>query len=400
MSLKSLVELYRIAKCPELKNNQFISLLECNSQIIKLLNSIASPYEITEIIRNEVDIDVDELQSDNSSIQVTIRVGLGKEVKHYKCFDDLVKHSNLIKEGVIPSEFYLFKENIYYPEDTLKKLDKLKQVCELIAALTKLANYHDTKGSDNIYKLVFIDGRDIDLSPVIFQVSPSADLLNVQLDNIAVITSLVTASTQADIHHSEKLSIFSVSLTEFINKSLIPIDAFNYFFVNLNGFIELFQKNLTTYSSGFAFHKAKKEIADMEIKFAAQLSNIMSDITGKLFSIPISLVGAITLIPKTNNLWSDLIIAIGLLLASVLVIGSVDNQRNRFKVIEKSENLVLGGFEGNENTYPQDLSQSITDIKKIVSRNITETKCWLFGFKVLAWLPAMLGATIIYLKYW
>jgi len=38
--------------------------------------------------------------------------------------------------------------------------------------------------------------------------------------------------------------------------------------------------------------------------------------------------------------------------------------------------------------------------KTIVSRNIKETKCWLFRFKVLAWLPTILGVTIIYLKYW
>ena len=400
MSLSDVVQIYRKSNRPTLTDNSFIAVLPASEETIALIKNIdqdRDKFGIEEITdAHGSDLEVDELTISESDL--TIEITLGSNIQHFLSLEQLVSNSSGIKKGELPSDFYLFEEDIYYPIESNDDLLKLKQLCFLISSLLKLAHYHNVKDLTEEHQLVFLSGENTD-TPLVIAMTPSANLLTADLTKASILADLIAdESSITDTHHSAKITIFSTTLKEFLPKSLSPADSFEYLILNWGIFADLYLNNLNTYSSGFAFHKAKKEVAAAEITFAEQLSNIMSDINGKILSIPVSLTAIVAMVPVTNSIIVDCLIVLGLLMTSTFIVGSIQNQQGRFHIVKQSQYIVFESIQGTAVSFPDDLQVRIDQMKATTTKNIAVTKNWLKLFRTIAWLPCLLGASFLCLK--
>lgn len=163
----------------------------------------------------------------------------------------------------------------------------------------------------------------------------------------------------------------------------------------MDEFAAIFVKNLDTYLSGFAFHKAKREVAEAELKIADEFSKIIIDITGKLLGIPISLAAAIA-ITKSTSAFECLIIVAGLGLATLIFSGTVGNQQRQLKRIIHAKNVVFNALEGKQEIYPAELKSAISEMKSGLDNNESKLRWLLWLFRCLSWAPFIVGAGIFY----
>lgn len=223
-------------------------------------------------------------------------------------------------------------------------------------------------------------------------------ILSYEPPDVCLIDELCLGDIRTDPHFSAKRGVFGVTLIEFMNKRPLEQNKFEWLIHHWREFIILYQQNLGTYLSGFAFHKVKQEIAEKQFYIAEKLSKITSEITGKLLSIPISFAVIIAIV-KSDILYEKLILVIGLLLAALVVAGSVKNQQKQLERIRHSKQVTFNSFEGNKDLYPVD---NQIDIKKMVAgldRNETYLFRLLWFFRVLSWVPVTVSALIVYCVY-
>ena len=373
MPLSDVVDIYRKSGKPPSSKAGFTATLVASEEIITLIKKIVQTndnYQIEEILLDGNDIEVEELTVSESKL--TIEFDLGSNIHHFQNIDQLVSKSSGIKKGELPIEFYLFDEDIYYQEgnDVHEDLLKLKQLCFLISSLLKLAHYHNVKDLTEEHQLIFLSGDKTD-GPLVITMAPSAALLKAKLSKVSILSDLIAdESSVTDTHHSAKITIFSTTLKEFLPPIHTPEDSFNHLVLNWDDFADLYLNNLKTYSSGFAFHKAKKEVAEAEITFSEQLANIMSDITGKILSIPVSLAAIIAMVPASNSVLIDCLILFGLIISSVFIVGSIQNQQNRFSIVKQSQYIVFEAIQGTALNFPEALEKRISDMKNTTNRNI------------------------------
>ncbi|PKG40361.1 hypothetical protein [Psychromonas sp. Urea-02u-13] len=402
MPLSDVVDIYRKSGKPPFLKEGFTAILPASEDIITLIKKIVQAndnYQIDEVLIDGNEIEVENLTVSESQLAVVF--DLGSEIRHFQNIEQLISESSDIKKGELPVEFYLFDEDIYYQKgnDVHGDLLKLKQLCVLISSLLKLAHYHNVKDLTEEHHLIFLSAEKTD-SPLVIAMIPSADLLMGKLSKVSILDDLIAdeAST-IDTHHSAKITIFSTTLKEFLPLSHNPKDAFYYLVLNWDDFADLYLNNLKTYSSGFAFHKAKKEVAEAEITFSEQLANIMSDITGKILSIPVSLAAIIAMAPASNSVLIDCLILFGLIISSVFIVGSIQNQQNRFSIVKQSQYIVFEAIQGTALNFPEALEKRIKDMKDTTNRNIYITQSWLQLFRIIAWFPCLLGAVFLCWKY-
>ncbi|KFK60828.1 hypothetical protein JS84_24840 [Vibrio vulnificus] len=98
-------------------------------------------------------------------------------------------------------------------------------------------------------------------TPIVLSVSISENLLSKDI-NFSLLNELTSAESELNMHYSDKLSVFYASLHEFLGGGYAPDEAFNKLIDSWGAFVALYQNNLSTYLSGFSFHKAKKEVAE------------------------------------------------------------------------------------------------------------------------------------------
>jgi hypothetical protein len=172
--------------------------------------------------------------------------------------------------------------------------------------------------------------------------------------------------------------------------------AFSKLVKEWDNFLYTYKKNLETYLSGFAFHKAKREVAEAEVEIASQFSKIVGDITGKLFAIPLSFAAVIAFSKATDTLDKALVF-VGLLISSLIIYGVVSNQKRQLERITHAKDIVLGSFRGNADIYPADLSDAITNMKDNLDKNESKLNSTLGYFMFLAWVPVIFILGIIFI---
>lgn len=164
-------------------------------------------------------------------------------------------------------------------------------------------------------------------------------------------------------------------------------------------FVAEYHRDLGTYLSGFAFHKAKTEVAEAQLKIADEFSKVLTDITGKLLGIPVTLAVALA-IPRADSLLERCLLLIGILIGSVIMHQTVANQQRQFRRIVNAKNLVIGAIEGKKNTYPSDLVKEIEKLNTDLDAD--EKGLWrcLKFFKALSWLPLLISVGVLAYVYW
>ncbi|WP_447895459.1 hypothetical protein [Vreelandella sp. GE22] len=272
--------------------------------------------------------------------------------------------------------------------------------CDFVKKLACLAHYHDAKVTDSGLNLVFIhpkEGGGQSTVAIKAKADPKMVLKTGELD-LSLLSSLCDNDQTTDMHYHEKINVFSSTLIDFVKGDKARVGAFDNLVDKWDDFVDLYNKNIGTYMSGFAFHKAKREVAEAEISISEQFSKVLSDITTRVLSIPLSFAAIVALI-KADSFWESYFIVVGVFLASLIISQLVSNQQRQFNRVVKSKALVLGSFEGRKELYPENLKSHLDDLEVDLDNYEKRVRRTLWIFRVLSWAPvlaALLAFLLIY----
>jgi len=405
MALAPIVELFRNVNRPLITDGVFSSRLAVTEELVRLINATRKLYpdQFDEIVVDDTEVMSDEsLPEQGGYIEFTFRLPTGPENKFYSSLAGLILDVPKISRGEVPAEFYLIEEDYFSGTDALSpELEKLKVVCKLIKGLSELAHYHDEKASSGQYRLIFIQPEDSTLpvtKAVEIDTTVNVSMLGGKIPDITLVESLCADSPKTDPHYSSKIGVFRASLAEFMKKCPVSEPVFSFLVSEWEDFTSLFNKNLNTYLSGFAFHKAKREVAEAELKIADEFSKLIIDITGKLLGIPLSLAAAIA-ITKSTSITESLLLVIGLGLATLIFSGTVGNQQRQFQRIIHAKDVVFNALEGKQEIYPDELKADITKMKNGLNVNEYKLRWLLRLFRCLSWVPFLLGSVLFWGYY-
>lgn len=407
MSLLPVIELFRISQKPHITGGVFSATLSFTDEAASVVETVRKLDNVRFdeiIIGGDELLEEDKIPTQGSSINFILRLPTGSSNKFYNSFTDLLDKAPAISRGILPAEFYLIDDD--YFSGALPKRPQLKvleTICSLITALSKLAHYHDEKTEEGCFKLVFIQPKDADqLQPTVLKTIVDIEMLSLTNLDISLVEELCASDAKATPHYNAQVGVFGTTITDFASRKPIEQTAFSYLVQNWEAFVNLYHQNLGTYLSGFAFHKAKREVAEAEISIAEQFSKITSDITGKLLSIPISFA-AVIIITKSDSILESSLVVMGLLLAAILVAGAVDNQQRQLQRISHAKNVVLNAFEGKKESFPQELEEALNEMVIGLNSNETNLKHLLNVFRFLSWIPVLFAFTVhifnVYYKY-
>lgn len=401
--LETLVDFYRALGKPQICSMQFETELVFTENLFEKISQVdhSSLGQFKELTLDGESISLNELTTGDfgKSLFLRYKIGTG-DCPFYLDISDLLKRNTSLKLGDLATFFYVASDDYYSKEsasaNTLQRYLQLQQIVSLINELKDLAHYHDAKAGKDQLHLVFV--RDSEGGSVqSLQLTPIIDLS--LLDATPITVSSIAGIGRASMtnpHSGRETSVFRTSMIEFLcNTSQLPEDRFAYLVLNWAAFIQLFKKNFDTYISGFAFHKARKEVADAEIASAEQLSKVFNDISGKVLGIPLSLA-SLVLIAKTEHIFEQLVLCFATLLASWLLAELMHSQQLQLERLKNARSLLFDEIKVKSESYPADLKVKILSSAENLDQNEQKVTRVLWVLRWLSWLPAIAAASLIF----
>jgi hypothetical protein len=126
---------------------------------------------------------------------------------------------------------------------------------------------------------------------------------------------------------------------------------------------------------------------------------VINDITGKLLSIPVS-IAAIVVLFKSDSCLEGIILVASLLAAGFFISETVFNQQKQLSRVKDAKNIIFKGFEGKQQNYPEDLKTHLNAIIVDFESSQTYLARLLCGFRIFAWLPAIVGCMLCVWRYY
>lgn len=399
---ESVVELYRFLGNPDFDdiNNKFSATVSYEHRIYELL-AFLQPYtgwgEIEELVIDGQDINIDDnIPEQGDQVELTILIFPNEEHSFFSNIDDFIQKSPMLNKGVLRNAFYLVEEDFYFNGSVenslieLHEMEVLKNTCDLISYLSKVAHYSSSSDDDCNHKLVFF-ARSLSLT---IDTNINTSFLSTGIKNLKVLMSFTDDNKAiTDENYFERKGIFINTIVDFLE----PINRkkqFHFLLSEWNDFLRLYHNNLGVYLSGFSFHKVRMEVAEAETNFADRLSKIMSDMIAKLLGIPISLIATFSMI-KLNSLPELLLIFFGVFLTSLIMFLIVRNQNFKFKIICDAKDIIFSPLIKKSVEYQDDLKLLVSNAKDNLDKNQDMLSRYLLFFQILCWIPTALGGGII-----
>lgn len=402
MDLQHLVKLYRLCDRPKIVANRFSTDARFSAECSHLLDGVrsTSPNSIEELVIDGKEIPSSwEVPNEGSSFYVSVLLPASSDDRFYNSVCDLIERAANISKGRLPSEFYLCQEDIYsreaYSNDNINKIESF---CRVIRHLSGIAHYHDEKSRAEHLRLVFIRHHEEGANTFVLQTEITTDFLKCRAVDDSFLEEVCGAPGESDPHNVSKREILASTLVEFLSGTPRTLRPFYYLIDGWADFSSLYKNNLAIYLSGFAFHKAKREIAESEAETAHQFSRIVIDVSGKLLAIPISF-GATVGIIRSENIAESSFIVLGLLVAALLVSAAVGNQQRQLRRIGDAKDLVFGALEGNRAAYPSEIQDRISIAQENLGYNEDKLRRLLWAFRGLSWLPVVVALLIHTYQY-
>ncbi len=399
MKLSSIVNLFRASGRPEIKASRFSASVDFTPKIIKIVEEIRSQdgSVFEEILVDKIEfLDNEPLPEAGNKISFILLLPGDSANSFHSSIKGLLNNAPQISKGELPVDYYLVEEDYYsLDEGSLPQIETLFSICSLIKKISGLAHYHDSKTTTDHYRLVFIQPDDMRTASFELETTVSEEMLNCPPLDISFLSDLSRGDANTDLHHNEKVGVFRTTLVEFLSTPSLFQAHFLYLVKNWDGFVEKYQRNLGTYLSGFAFHKAKREIAESEFNLAEQFSKVISEIAGKLLSIPVSFAIVIIVSKSTSPLEIILLIT-GLLIASIIIAGAVRNQQFQLNRIGHAKKVMFDAIEGKNERYPEDLKISVDEMVSSLDKNEKNLRILLWTYRCLCWVPPILSSALFY----
>jgi len=405
-TFSQLIALYRDLKCPELKDTSFSANVASSKKVIKLLNYLWS------VRKFDIEIMVEDSVYDSSddnfpefvgcqSLSINITVHQNENGFFYQNVSDWIAKAGALKKGVVSPNIYLIDEDTIVTEDTTNRnVEKVLTSCHLVCKLSELAHYHDEKnGGANAYRLVFVmpDKDNKVYHPVILTTQLSGEILKADQPDTSILSLILEQQHSNDIHANERLSVFRIALAEMIEKTPDNTEPFIYLVKNWSDVTDSFHKSWENYLSGFSFSKLKAEIAEQQITFSQKLTDIVANLSGRLFSLPIS-IAAIVVLERANSSIANWFYLLSCVLVSYMVASAISIQKRNLKNIELSYKMAFSRFKEEGDVQYSSVNVGVENAVSCLDETIVKLKCKLFFYSVLAWIPMLVGIFYTILK--
>lgn len=402
--LSKLIDFYRLIDKPCVtKDYIFEQSIVLDSQRHQLLLSIQKQSELGLLkeISNESELfELDEINASHYGHQFKIIYQISTGGLHfYRSLDDLLQRNKGLSRGDLIREFYVAEDDFLSGEmhvtSASPKYDNLKKVVQLIHELKDLAHYHDAKAGQEYLNLVFVSSADgSPTNPL--RLSPRLDTISLEglVMDIEPIKKLGD-SAGVNPHIEREKAVFRASLLEFLNSS--SGDAYERFAALVSGwteFLVLFKRNYDTYISGFAFHKARKEVADAEVQAADQLSKVLNDISGKMLGIPLSLA-ALPLLQKSDSTLERIVLVLATLVTAWMLAEVMHNQQLQLARLKHARALIFDELTSKAIKYPPELASKLEVATSQLSSNEQKLTSLLEWLRIGSWIPVILASALL-----
>lgn len=393
-SVVDFVTAYRDLGRPALSGNSFDFFTDIYSSAVSesialIRASGVGRFDELLVDGKEVDANSYDFSKAWNSIGFTYKIDTSGNVPVFRSFDQLMARSKSFLRSEIPAHFYLVDDDILSSEEPIDdRVSSLKSICKLIVCLADLAHFHDEKNSSDEYKLVFVaedpakGERAITLFPYldreILACNVGAELLD----------SLQTSNLDNNPHLLKERSIFRASLIEYLLGQAGGRERFKKLISTWDQFRSLYESNLSTYLSGFSFHKAKQEVATAQLTIADQMSKVVGEISGKILGVPVSLAVTVA-IAKTDGVLESSILVLGIMLTSALIAETLAAQRLQYERIKHSRKIIFATHQQKLSQYPEDLRNFLKEAIRGLSANERKLSRSLRALRLVSWSPAI-----------
>lgn len=405
---KQLISLYRKLECPALEGNTFKKTSTSSPDLNELLRALWVDQRYTIELTVDGDYRTTEMGEcipvlkENQTLDITVTVPQNEKGFFYKDVSHWIASAVSLKKGRIANNIYLVKENqIVDGEPDQEDVAKVRKACALIGKLSELAHYHDEKlGNSSAYRLVFVvpDKDDKVYRPVILETHLTDDILQETQPDISLLGEILQEHhTSNNIHASERLSVYRIALAEIIEKIPTDAKAFPYLVKHWPDVTESFNKSWERYLSGFSFNKLKADMAKQQAEFSQKLSDTVASLSGRLFSLPVSIAG-IALLERADSSLANGFYLLSSLLISYMVFSAVKIQRENLKNVQASYNMVFSEFSQKADTENSALQKELHDVLGRLNQTFSHLARNLRIYRFIAWLPLLSAIIYITLK--
>lgn len=399
VNLETVVELFRASEKPYYDGFNFTATVSLNSQIKTIITKLLNApnlgfFEIIEIDGHSYEGTDLTVHNGTSIFYCYVTKKDSADTFYNDMFEFL--SSSTLKKGVPPSDYYIVKDDFYCTDATPPSYIKQTLVlCDFINSLSKIAHYHDTRNDAIRYKLVFVKNSDSKSSSISLETNCNKEIIEFSI-NTTTLSYLSNKENKFKPHFNENIGIFRNSLVDYVSEQSLDFEGL---IGCWDDFLDVYNKNLAVYMSGFSFHKARKDVASAETEFAEKTSKIISELTVKVLSIPVTLAASIGLVKLDGKF--DLIIAFfGIAIASTIVFMVIKNQENQFNRISHAKNLVFAPFQKDKETYPLVLQEEISEVLENLNKDEKTASLTIATFKGMTIIPVIIAITSLLLKFY
>ena len=401
LEFKDLIDLYRLLNRPELTGETFRCEIQCSDEIERLLRVLWLSDKFDLIINNFETESRDEFPNEITDSLITIEVKLpqNESGKFYVNLDQWVVTAEPLTRGQLTQNTYLLKEDLLVSETSLSdKLNNVLAICKLINKLGEIAHYHDEKITSGPFRLVFVVPSQEDKSfyPVVLETRLTTEMLEYHLD-ISIIDSIIEEQTNNRLHALERITTFRIALAEIIKKSPNEKESFNYLVCHWDDVLDNFQKSWESYINGFSFQKLKTEIAEKQASFSQKMTDIAANLSAKLFSLPIVIVGVVML-EKQDSSIANWFYVVGSLLTTYLIQSAIEIQERNLLNIKSSCDLAFSEYHKEKNEEFSSINQELKAVIESLNNTNSELERTLKLYCYLSWIPFVAAVIYILLK--
>lgn len=391
---------YRLLGRPALTTNNSFSYKtsafrgEVSEAVQKLRDSKTGRFD--ELLIDGVDVDPKKLNLSQgwTDIEFSFLLDTSGTVPVFRNFDQLMARSKSFVREPLPPHIYLIDDDVLSSEEPAdRRINALRAICQLIVYLADLAHFHDEKELSDEYKLVFVaedsakGERAITLYPYLDQDLIACDV------GTELVDSLQGGNLDENPHLLKERSIFRASLIEYLSGYVNGKERFKALITTWAQFLALYENNLSTYLSGFSFHKAKQEVATAQLAIADQMSKVVGDMSGKILSVPISLAATIA-ISKADNVLESSILVLGIAVTSALLAETLAAQKLQYERVRHSRTMMFSAHQQKIHHYPKDLRDYLSEAIAGLRANERKLRLSLRSLRFISWTPALMATTL------
>lgn len=384
--LTDVVQLYRMAGCPDMDGNTFSGQLDfatARHLIERLREQDTRNGRFSEVrVDQELIADGQTFPVSGDRVKFDFQVAIQGDAQFYIDIENLCKIRS-IGRGKFPENFYLVGEDYQHGQDETipESVRNLRALAALVRSLSELSDHHyETTGSGAWTLLFLTNDQNAALETRISSsmIKSQSPVMKALLDDLL--------SHQSGIHQSEKRLMFSATMCEVLKGGV----TFSQFIDRSEKLVELYQNNLKTYLSGFSFEQARREVADAQTQFAERLSKTVNDMTAKLLGLPVSMF-AVFAVLRTEHWLEQFLMLVAAIMASYILYQMIHHQKKQLQQIAQSKDLVFKALESRSHAdnYPEELKDAIRTAICSLQSNTRALRRTLNIYTLLAWLPGV-----------